>query len=152
MKNDKLKQFVSLREQLLREKNELVSRLVEINQALGQVAEVAVEAGPVAAAPKVKARLGRPPGRPVGRPPGRPVAKVPKVAKAAGGKRPKNVISLKEAVLAATKAEPLSRQDILKAVTKAGYIFSAKDPLNSLSTLLYSDKGIKNTGGKFGPA
>ncbi|KAB2659793.1 MAG: hypothetical protein DVB31_15340 [Verrucomicrobia bacterium] len=161
MKNDRLKQFVSLRAELLREKSELMGRLAEIDKALGSVGVVApVVAATVVAAP---ARRGRPPGRP----PGRPAAPAPVVAvaqakskdKAKGkskgkskGKRAKNALSLREVVKAVTKAAPLARQDILKAVLKQGYVFTAKDPLNSLSTLLYSDKSIKNYGGKFGPA
>ena len=55
-------------------------------------------------------------------------------------------------VLEATKNKPLTRQEILDAVLNAGYKFVAKDPLNSLSTLLYTAKEIKNFGGKFGPS
>lgn len=66
--------------------------------------------------------------------------------------RAQNSMSLKQAVLAATKAKPLSKPEILEAVAKLGYQFSAKDPMNSLNTLLYTDKQIKNHGGKFGPA
>lgn len=140
MKIDKLKQYVSLREQLLRDKAELESRLAEINKALGAVSSGA-PATP-AGAPAVK--RGRKPAAAAG-----PAAKAPK---AGAGKRAKNSVSLREAVLAATKAKPLARQEILTAVQAAGYKFAAKDPLNSLSTLLYTDKGIKNYGGKFGPA
>ncbi len=142
MKIDKLKQYVSLREQLLRDKAELESRLAEINKALGAVSS-STPAAP-ASAPAVK--RGRKPAAAA------PAAKAPKVAKAGAGKRAKNSVSLREAVLAATKAKPLARQEILTAVQAAGYKFAAKDPLNSLSTLLYTDKGIKNYGGKFGPA
>ena len=139
MKIDKLKQYVSLREQLLRDKAELESRLAEINKALG-----AVSSGTPAAATSVPAaKRGRKPAAAA------PVAKAPK---GGAGKRAKNTVSLREAVLAATKAKPLARQEILTAVQAAGYKFAAKDPLNSLSTLLYTDKGIKNYGGKFGPA
>lgn len=66
-----------------------------------------------------------------------------------GGKRAKNEMSLKEAVVKALAAKPLSRKELLQAVLKLGYKFSAKSPMNSLSTLLYSDKSIKNNGGKF---
>ena len=52
----------------------------------------------------------------------------------------------------ATKAKPLSKPDILVAVEKAGYVFSAKSPMSSLNTLVYSDKSFKNVDGKFGPA
>ena len=61
-------------------------------------------------------------------------------------------MSLKEAVLTVTKAKPLSKPDILAAVAKLGYQFTAKSPMNSLNTLLYTDKQIKNSDGKFGPA
>jgi hypothetical protein len=142
MKIDKLKQYVSLREQLLRDKAELESRLAEINKALGAVSS-STPAAP-ASAPAVK--RGRKPAAAAA------AAPVAKAAKAGAGKRAKNTVSLREAVLAATKAKPLARQEILTAVQAAGYKFAAKDPLNSLSTLLYTDKGIKNYGGKFGPA
>lgn len=141
MKNDKLKQFVSLREQLLRDKADLEARLSEINKALGAVSGAAVVPA-VAAAPVAK--RGRKPSA------AKPAAAA--AAKPASRKRAQNSISLREAVLNATKAKPLSRQEILAAVQSAGYVFTAKDPLNSLSTLLYTDKGIKNHGGKFGPA
>jgi hypothetical protein len=141
MKNDKLKQFVSLREQLLRDKADLEARLSQINKALGAVTGAA--AAPVVASAPVAKR---------GRKPSAPKAATAPAAKPAGRKRAQNSVSLREAVLNATKAKPLSRQEILAAVQSAGYIFTAKDPLNSLSTLLYTDKGIKNHGGKFGPA
>lgn len=64
-------------------------------------------------------------------------------------KRAKNELSMKEAVVKALAAKPLSRTELLQAVLKLGYKFTAKNPLNSLSTLLYSDKSIKNTAGKF---
>ncbi|HRI15842.1 MAG TPA: hypothetical protein PLX89_22825 [Verrucomicrobiota bacterium] len=67
-------------------------------------------------------------------------------------RRAQNTMSLKEAVLAATKNKALPKAEILEAVTKLGYRFAAKDPMNSLNTLLYTDKQIKNSGGKFGPA
>jgi len=55
----------------------------------------------------------------------------------------------KEAVAKALAGKSLSRTDLLQAVMKLGYTFTAKKPLNSLSTLLYSDRSIKNNGGKF---
>ncbi|MFO1458724.1 MAG: hypothetical protein U1G08_04895 [Verrucomicrobiota bacterium] len=60
-------------------------------------------------------------------------------------------MSLAEAVLTVTKAKPLSKPEILTAIGKLGYKFTAKSPLNSLNTFLYSNKGIKNYDGKFGP-
>ena len=64
-------------------------------------------------------------------------------------KRAKNELSLKEAVVKALAGKSLSRTELLQAVMKLGYTFTAKKPLNSLSTLLYSDRSIKNNGGKF---
>ncbi len=151
MKNDKLKQYISLREQLLRDKAEYEARLAEINKALGAVTVSAASVDPVAAVAPVAPVVRR--GRKPGRKPAAPV-EAPVAAKAPRGgsrKRAQNSVSLREAVLAATKAKPLTRQEILAAVQASGYKFAAKDPLNSLSTLLYTDKGIKNYGGKFGP-
>jgi len=144
MKIDKLKQYVSLREQLLRDKAELESRLAEINKALGSVTPSA----PAVVATAPAAKRGR---KPAAVPAAAPAAAPASPAVKRGGKRAKNTVSLRDAVLAATKAKPLARQEILTAVQAAGYKFAAKDPLNSLSTLLYTDKGIKNYGGKFGP-
>jgi hypothetical protein len=119
---------------------ELESRLAEINKALGSVSPSA----PAVVATAPAAKRGR-------KPAAVPAAAVASPAVKRGGKRAKNTVSLRDAVLAATKAKPLARQEILTAVQAAGYKFAAKDPLNSLSTLLYTDKGIKNYGGKFGP-
>ena len=121
MKNPMLQKYVSLHEQLMREKRRLEAQLAEINRALGVQA---------AAAGRQQEANG---------------------VHAGGRKRARNEKSLKEVVLQVTKAKPLSRQELLEAVKGVGYVFTAKDPLNSLSTLLYTDKDIKNTGGKFGP-
>ncbi len=135
MKRDPLKQFVSLRNALQQRKQELESELVHINRALGVQSTVAPTVAPTPVAPAAPARRGRKPG-----------------AVKVSGKRARNEVSLKEAVVAATKAKPLAKPEILAAIAKNGYKFSAKNPMNSLNTLLYSDKGFKNHGGKFGPA
>ena len=124
MKRDPLKQFVALRESLSKRKAVLEAELSKINAALGAATKVtAVAVAPAAAAVRgVKLR------------------------------RAQNTMSLKAAVLAATKSKPLAKPEILDAVAKLGYKFAAKDPMNSLNTLLYTDKQIKNHGGKFGPA
>jgi hypothetical protein len=138
MKRDPLKQFVTLRNALIQRKQALESELLHINRAL----EIQAGAGSAAGKSAPVASVGAPASR---KGPGRPARK-------ARGKRARNEISLKDAVLAATKAKPLTKPEILKAIEKAGYKFSAKNPMNSLNTLLYSDKGFKNHGGKFGPA
>jgi hypothetical protein len=145
MKNDKLKQFVSLRTQLMKDKAELEARLAEINKALGAVSALSTPAAPE----KVAVRRGRPPGKAAA---GAASATVDKTIVRRRGVRLKNAMSLKEAVLTVTKAKPMSRPDILKDVLALGYKFKTKDPLNSLGTLLYSDKAFKNNGGIFGPA
>lgn len=62
----------------------------------------------------------------------------------------KNALSLREAVAQAVKRKPLTRQEILEAVTSAGYVFTTKDPLSSLNAMLYSrSSGFANHGGKF---
>lgn len=133
MKRDPLKAFVSLRDSLLKRKTSLETELAKINKAL------AVE--PAAATPAVRAATKAP--APKAKTAARP---------APGNKRAKNSMSLKQAVLDATKAKVLSKPEILETIAKTGYKFTAKNPMNSLNTLLYSDKAFKNTGGKFGPA
>lgn len=128
MKLDPLKQFGLLREKLARRKAELEAELANINRALSGAAVTAV------AAPAVK------------------VAKAPKAPRASRGPRPKNSLSLKEAVLQATVGGPLTKQEILDAIAALGYKFAAKNPVNSLNTLLYSDKAFQNFDGKFGKA
>ena len=122
MKSDSVEQFVSLRSALLKEKAALEARLARIQNAL---------AGRAAApAPTPAKRRGRPPGR----------------------RRAKNTMSKTAAILKATAAKPLPKAEILEAVKKLGYKFTAKNPMNALSATLYADKRIKNFGGKFGPA
>lgn len=126
MNKNPLKQFAALREAMLNRKVEIENELSALNAALG---------GPGESRP------------PVAKPVKAAFAKVPKGPR----KRAENALSLLEAVLNVTKEKPLSKPDILIAVGKLGYTFSAKSPLNSLNTLLYTNKGIKKTDGKFGP-
>ncbi len=129
MRSSDIKKYVSLRDALVTEKADLEARLVEINAALG---------GGETVAPKRR-----------GQKPGRPAVAGKKIRR---GKRAKNTIGLRDAVLTVTAKKPLGRKEILDAVVKLGYTFTAKNPLNSLNTLLYTAKGVKNFGGKFGPA
>jgi hypothetical protein len=64
----------------------------------------------------------------------------------------RNALSLKQAVVEVTKSKPLTKQEILDAIKKLGYRFSAKDPINSLNVVLYSKRQFKNQEGKFSPA
>ncbi|MCW5558248.1 MAG: hypothetical protein KIT22_10510 [Verrucomicrobiae bacterium] len=131
---DPLKQFTHLRESLLKRQAEVQAELIQIAAALGTPAPASTPA-PVAA-PEVSAEPQAP-------------AKTP--GRRGPGKRASNELSLAEAVLTVTKDKPLPKQQILDAVIKLGYQFSAKDPLNSLNTTLYTNKKIKNFGGSFGP-
>ncbi len=136
---DNLKEFLALREALVEEKEQLLVRLREIEAVLG-------EAAPPAPA---KPRRGRPPGSgkakqasadsPVGRRP-------------QGGKRIRNKISLRNAIIAATKNRALTKQEILDAVEKMGYRFNAKNPIPSLNSVLYANQQFKRDRGKFSPA
>ncbi len=119
MKQINVGQYVALREALLKEKAELEARLEDISRALGGGGTITARAKP---GPK------------------------PRVTR---GKRAKNEMSMKEATVKALAGKALTRQETLDAVQKLGYKFTAKSPLNSLSTLLYSDKSFKNTDGKF---
>lgn len=125
---DSLKQFTQLRESLLKRQVAVQAELTQISAALGAFGS----ASPAPAAPA-----------------SRGAAKA--AVKRGTRKRAENSISLAEAVLTVTKAKPLSKPEILSAVEKLGYKFTAKSPLNSLNTLLYTNKQIKNYDGKFGP-
>lgn len=123
----------------MKEKATLEARLVEINEALGVASATTTEPEP-AVVPK---RRGRPAGR----------KKAAKVKSSGRGRRARNKLSLKEAVLQAISKKPLGRQEIVQAVKKLGYKFSTGDPLNSVSAMLYSNKKtFKNENKKFSPA
>ena len=121
MNVDSIKQYVALRAALKQEKAQLESRLAAINHALSETSGSAAPAAPVA-------------------------AKAPASAPSRRG-RAANTLSLKEAVLQVLKPGPLAKKDILAAVGKIGYKFTASDPMNSLNTLLYTPGNCKNLGG-----
>lgn len=120
MKLTDVDKYLALRESLTKEKAALEARLAAINRALG---------APAPAPAAVRAKPGPKPG--------------------SRRKRAKNDMSMKEAAVKALTGKSLSRHDVLKAILALGYKFSAKDPLNSLSSLLYADKAFKNAAGKF---
>lgn len=129
MKIDKLKQYVALRDSLLDEKAQLEARLEQINKALGKDSIASVSpVKPVKPAKRVKA----------------PVS--------AKRKRAKNPMSLKEAVRKVTSERPMTKKEILSAIQKLGYRFSAADPMNSLNVVLYTKGLFRNDNGKFSPA
>ncbi|MDA7618419.1 MAG: hypothetical protein P8L18_04795 [Verrucomicrobiota bacterium] len=65
------------------------------------------------------------------------------------GRRPKNEMSLKEAIARALAEGSKDRRQILSAVQAMGYQFSTNNPLNSLSAVLYSHKGFSKDGPNF---
>jgi len=124
---DPLKEFNQLRAAMLKRQAEIQDELAELNAAL--VTPTAASTAKAAPASSVAAE---------------PTRRGPR-------KRASNTMSLAEAVLTVTQAKPLTKPEILAAVEKLGYQFTAKFPLNSLNTLLYTNKKIKNSDGKFGP-
>lgn len=119
MKNapDALKQYASLRDSIFAERESLITRLREINEALGAMGLRGKDNyyGP----------------------------------RTAGG-RPRNELSLKDAVLKVIEGKSLTKHEILDAVLALGYTFSTDDPLNSLGVILYGKKPkFKNEHGKF---
>ena len=122
MKLTDVNQYVALRASLTKEKVKLEARLAAINRALGTPSSA-----PVGVVARIK--NGPKPG--------------------SRRKRAKNVMSMKEAAVKVLTGESLDRHDVLKAVISLGYKFSAKNPLNSISSMLYADKAFKNAKGKF---
>ena len=126
--NDPLKAFVALRSSLEAKRTALLAEVADIEAALGSIG--------VAAPTKVKSK-----------------AAVNAVTAPRTGKRAKNELSLKEAVIQALGQASLGKEEILAALKKLGYKFTAKNPTNSLNTLLYGKKPkFKNDGGKFSVA
>lgn len=149
---DNLKEFVALRDALVQEKKQLLGRLAQIESVLGQ-ANLSVAAPAPAAAP-VKGRRGRPPGSSKAAPAPKPVLEAVAVPgrRPRGGKRIRNRVSLREAIIAVTKTRAMTKEEILAAVQKDGYRFNAKDPMPSLNSVLYSKRQFQNKDGKFSPA
>jgi hypothetical protein len=131
MKIDALRQYAQLRQQLTEEQSELQTRLNEINQVLGN------ETAPSQAS-RVSSILEAPSA------PSRPVVR--------RGRKPKaeNTMSMREAVLKALSTGPLARNELVEAVENVGYVFTTKNPLNSIGSVLYGKKTpVKSRGGKF---
>lgn len=65
--------------------------------------------------------------------------------------RPKNEMTLKEAVIEILKRKPATKPEILDQVKKMGYEFSGKDPRSSINVVLYTRKNgfRKMEGGRF---
>ena len=122
MKIDTLKQFSKLRDSLVAERSKLEKRLAQINGLLG----VAIASG----------GLGN--GRGRGR--GRGGFK---------GRRGRGGLSLKAAIIQATSAKPLTKEEILATVKRMGYKFSTKRPMATLNAYLYQKGAFIRRDGKF---
>lgn len=73
-------------------------------------------------------------------------APVPRSVNAPSRGRAANAMSLREAAAQVTKDKALTKQQILQAIDKIGYKFTARDPLNSLNVALYTPGNFKNNG------
>lgn len=63
----------------------------------------------------------------------------------------RNSMSLKQAIIRVTMKKPLPKDEILRAVRRAGYRFAGKDPMNSLNVALYTKGNFRNQAGRFSP-
>lgn len=63
----------------------------------------------------------------------------------------KNNTSLKQVVIRVTSRKPMRKEEILRAVRKAGYRFVGKNPMNSLNVALYTKGNFRNENGLFSP-
>src|SRR5262245_2383050 len=115
MRIDTLQQFVKLRRELTQEKEEVLRRLAQINQALGEAAEPRAEAGQ---------------------------AQPRQVSQSTGGasRAAATGASLRELVLDVLREGAKTKEQVLNAVQQRGYKFATKDPLNSLGVILYGRK------------
>lgn len=126
MKSDLITQYTSIRDALYREKAQIESRLRQIDEALGQ--------------PPIPDSAGTP-----------PPAAAP-VQPRGRGRRPKGALSLRAAVLEATKDRPLTKPEILRAVFKLGFRTTAANPMHALNNLLYGkNPRFVNLNGRFRP-
>jgi hypothetical protein len=139
MKHDALKQYVSLRDSLQKEKAQLEGRLAAINEALGFDTVGATLVGAPIPKPAKPGKRGK--------------ARAKNTAGKKKGNLGDNSLSLRSAVAQVTSAKPLDKKEILEAVDNLGYKFTTKNPLNSLNQILYKSTNpkFKNVKGKFGP-
>ena len=121
-----LKQFTAMRESLVAEKATIEARLKELNEALGEESSESASSPPKGGSKSVTVNS----------------RKGPRAGK----------ISLRSAVLQATKDGPMTKEEILKAVRKIGYRFTTANPMGYLRAVIYRKQDFKNEGGKFSPA
>jgi hypothetical protein len=130
MPTDTLKTFSNLRRNLETQREGIIARLQAINTALGSAQNPST-------IPSQPAKPSKPaPGKRAGR-----------------GRRAKGGLSLKDAVVQATTAKPLTKEEIFAAVKQLGYRFTTKKPMGSINVTLYGkDPKFRNQNGKFSPA
>jgi hypothetical protein len=64
--------------------------------------------------------------------------------------RTRNKLSLRKTVIQILQGKAMTKEEILDAVIRAGYVFATDDPMNSLGVILYGrNPKFKKTGGKF---
>jgi hypothetical protein len=74
----------------------------------------------------------------------KPVAPIPR--------RRRGPISMKAAVIQVTSGHPMTKPEIMAAIQKLGFRSASKNPINSLSTLLYGkNPKFRNDNGRFSP-
>ncbi len=123
MKNDSLANYLKLRSDLLKERNQIERRLEQINKALGGSQEASYEED-------------------------EPVTSSSSHTSASRTRR--NKVSLKKLVTQMLSEKSLTKEELLKAVVATGYKFSTKNPLNSMGVILYGkDPKFRNVDGKF---
>jgi hypothetical protein len=65
------------------------------------------------------------------------------------GRRGRGGLSLKAAIIQATSAKPLTKEEILATVKRMGYKFSTKRPMATLNAYLYQKGAFIRRDGKF---
>lgn len=134
MKQDTLEQYKSLRGALIEERAQLIARVAEIDAVLG---------GDSSAVGSPRISSGKK---------GRPKSVSGARKKVAKRRAKRNAMTLKDVVVKVTSKKALTKDEILAAIKKEGYVFRASNPENSLNTVLYSKGTFKNKNKRFSPA
>ncbi len=138
MKNDQLKQFIALRASLLEEKAGLLSRLAQIEEALGPGT---VAPGKRMVRRAVRGAQGARPEAGLGAKPAR------KTARRRRARRKGDQLPLPEFIRQLVASGPLAKDEIIEALKKAKRSFSP----GYLQGVLYSRK-LRRVAGKFAAA
>ncbi len=128
MRIDTLQQFIKLRSELLRERDQVSRRLSQINNALGDLPAPSSSSG----------QVGSGQGEDSG-------------AQSSGaGTAPAEGTSLRHHVVAVLRDGPKTKEEVLEAVQNRGYIFHTNKPLNSLGVILYGkNPKLNRANGRF---